>query len=214
MALPKNRRRKIVVHQQTYYWIVNANDGWFDIVIQAESGEGQKIIAQFGFETKNEAGEMYSKHFEMSSYLVRETILYGLRNGFEPEVKKKDMKLFDIWRELDLDIPGKRKTVKLVEKVENRLLTPTSGLSAEEREEVRSFFKETREFLQYNEWFLGFETLLDGLYENEWRLDKGEWTLVKEILRSKNILAKDDWAWVNELQKGEPKRDESFPKEH
>ena len=207
--LPKKRRRIINISNREYHWTVNTNDNWFDLVIQLSSGKGQKVIAQLGFDTRNGNEELFIRHYDISPYLVRKVIFYALQNGYTPESNNKDLRLFDVWLKLDLGIPGKRKTIKLLNTIDKRIANYNiqNEMYDNQLDQVKVIIKETRQFIDHGEWFVGFEIMIENLFELDVKLEDDEIQLIKEILKSKNINWKKELKWISEMEMGKYKSD-------
>ena len=180
------------------------------MIVQSSSGQGQKLIVQFDYDAKNSLGKLFCQYYDITPYLVRKTILHSLKNGFEPGKSKKEMRLHKMWAKLDLEISGKRKTEKLLNDIEKRLSNDSKTWSIHEIEDIRSIIRETRRLIKFNEWYIGFELMLDNFYEIDIKLEKNEMLLVKEILKSKHINLKESWLWIDKMKKGKSKTDDEL----
>jgi hypothetical protein len=94
MARPKNKRgfRSIVVKDNLYRWRLNTNSGLLEINL-AES-HNQRLTVNFGwfdkwlYPTQEEQPPEFSPQVITSGF-VKEAILFGLQNGWEPEEKEE-----------------------------------------------------------------------------------------------------------------------------
>jgi hypothetical protein len=92
MAITKKGARRIVVHGESYRWVVSPDDEpGLGIVVERDAGHGQRLVA-------------WVEHgHTVSPALVRKVILYALSCGWTPSEKKQQM----IFR-LDDKFAGKR----------------------------------------------------------------------------------------------------------
>ena len=91
MALPKKRYRKISVNDKQYYWIASGNDGHIDLIIVSGETSFQKLFAQFDY--KSDFISKTVRQFVITPKIVRQVIIYGLKNGWVPEQKGTDLNL-------------------------------------------------------------------------------------------------------------------------
>lgn len=94
MALPKKGSRNIVVDEVKYRWMGDAakfeGDDFAFLFIELSDDPRQKIKASFSWTKLNAAykkvNHKLSKVFDRPpSFVVRQTILYALENGWKPE---------------------------------------------------------------------------------------------------------------------------------
>ncbi|HAS46895.1 MAG TPA: hypothetical protein DCS93_40795 [Microscillaceae bacterium] len=93
MALPKKGSRSIVVEDIKYRWMGDAanfeGDNFGLLFIEHYDNPRQKIKATFSWTRLNNAykkvGHQLAKAYDNPPpYIVRQTILYGLKNGWKP----------------------------------------------------------------------------------------------------------------------------------
>lgn len=95
MAFPKKGLRKITVNGVEYSWIAKGNDGWLDLYLMKGNKDRQRLHATFGYGHKlsnvrlasGEFREQYQQQFKITPAIVRAVILYGMKNGWDPDAK-------------------------------------------------------------------------------------------------------------------------------
>lgn len=93
MAFPKNISRTIVVENIKYNWVASGNDNIINLIISLEENSGQKLLMSFEYlQTDNQ------KLFEtkITPKTVEKAIKYGIRQGWKPELKQKDLNLYTV----------------------------------------------------------------------------------------------------------------------
>lgn len=97
MALPKKGTRKITVDGVHYRWIgfiqsrklKMPNEQFDDLIIELAENAGEKILAQFTFEHIKAHYQKVGKHLQtfdkFPPYVVRQTILLALKDGWRPD---------------------------------------------------------------------------------------------------------------------------------
>lgn len=83
MALNKKNSRPIAVDGQDFRWSFFENSGWNDLTVQSANGAGGKLVAQFGWEAQDDSKLPY---LPMTPALVAEAIIFGLGNGWNPDI--------------------------------------------------------------------------------------------------------------------------------
>jgi hypothetical protein len=68
-----------------------------------------------------------------------------------------------------------------------------------EKQAVEKFIADTEEYIEYNEWGLGLETLLENLYEISFSLDEKAIQLAKEALQACEFDL-EKWKFIDELK--------------
>ena len=83
MSMSKKGSRPISVDGTDYRWSFFENSGWNDVLVQVAHGRGRKLHVHVEWEQvpaqPNMPGPLITPAF------VREAILTGLRDGWEPE---------------------------------------------------------------------------------------------------------------------------------
>jgi hypothetical protein len=197
MSLPKKGSRKINVENVTYLWIAKGNFEWINLTI-APSENGQKIKAIFDFDTEYKESNAFNNPFIITPYVTREVILFAIKNGYSPNGKPTEMNLGNLTKVLKLDLSGAKKTKKLIQSIEKRI--SSNKVNSTEKEQIQAILKDTKEFIQHGEWFVGFEIMVTNLYEIYFKIEKEELILMKEIFQKAKVDWKKDWAWIEELK--------------
>ncbi len=107
----KKGKRTIVVENRKYYWSATGNDGYINLWIAAEVAGSPKLQCYFGYHQDEAAyehagmeGTALSTQFVVTPYIVREAILYGLANGWDPSIVGKDLNLRHLDDKIDMRI--------------------------------------------------------------------------------------------------------------
>jgi len=98
-----------------------------------------------------------------------------------------------------LDLSGAKKTKKLIQSIENRI--SLNKINPSEKKEVQYILKETKEFVQHGEWFVGFEIMVSNLDEMNFKIEENELILMKEIFQKAKVDWSKDWKWIENLKK-------------
>jgi hypothetical protein len=177
MALPKKGSRNIIVDDHSYRWIATKNDSAITLTVASSEFNGQTMLACFDLFTKKLDEDRY---FIITPYIVRQTILYGLKNGWEPLKPGGQVHLKNITEKLDTSSTGSRKTKKLI-----KLLRAKNSSEEIKNEILELDLLKCEEFLRYGEWFVGLEILLESeLAEMNFKLTDEMFTLIDEIIRA------------------------------
>ena len=105
MALPKIGSRKINVDGFQYTWIASGNDGWIDLIVCSSKGQGQKLLAQFDYESFHlvtEESSALKQQFVITPVVVRQVIKYGLASGWTPEKRAPELRLGLLDHKIDI----------------------------------------------------------------------------------------------------------------
>ncbi|KMQ62606.1 hypothetical protein ACM40_10055 [Chryseobacterium sp. BLS98] len=93
MALPKKTSRLIIVENIKYCWIATGNDNIINLIICLQENSGQKLLMNFDY-IQNENQEVIDTQITPS--IVEKAIKYGLKQGWEPNNKQKDLNLCNV----------------------------------------------------------------------------------------------------------------------
>lgn len=102
MALPKKGLRKITVDGFVYGWSATGNDGWIHLTVAPLSCEGQLLTAGFGYHSQKvgetelpNGGYVYHQQQRMmiTPGIVKQVIEYGLKVGWSPKQRQKQLDL-------------------------------------------------------------------------------------------------------------------------
>jgi len=96
MALPKKGSRLLTVEDSNYRWMATGNDGWIDLYIELDGAKGQQLMVKFDYrhrEIKEADGVSPEQQFVVTPNIVRQTIIYGIENGWKPGENGKPLDL-------------------------------------------------------------------------------------------------------------------------
>lgn len=103
---------------------------------------------------------------------------------------------------------GKLYTVEIIDHLDaichsasDRMVTDTST----EKEYLAFLVREAREYVVYNEWFVGLELILVQLYEIDYKLDAHYIELAHKAIDLVAVSypqVRKQYAWLDELKKG------------
>jgi len=99
MGLPKHGTRRIVVDGHRFRWC-EASTEPFSLLVQSESGEGQRLAVTLPWEDPNAYNKCPSR--PLFPGWVAECVRAALARGFTPSVKKADLVI-----SLDELLPGR-----------------------------------------------------------------------------------------------------------
>ncbi len=98
---------------------------------------------------------------------------------------------------------AKKKTIELVKHVgylsEGATDRVIEAFGLTEKQLVHKFIADTKEYIEYNEWGVGLENLLENLYEISFPLDEKTLLLAKEALRECGMNL-ERWKFIEELK--------------
>ncbi len=94
MGLPKKGSRKIIVGEITYHYLISGNDGTIDLIIERFDHNSQRLITTFSYFNREGAIQITPK-------IVKQTIHYGIKNGWTPNQKGKEIRLNGIEDKLE-----------------------------------------------------------------------------------------------------------------
>lgn len=107
MAIPRKGSRKISVGGYQYLWMATGNDGWIDLIVCISSGEGQKLKAQFNYHSVHlpvENAFRLTQKLNITPFIVKQVIIYGLNLGWTPGKKDSDLNLGFLDDKIDMTI--------------------------------------------------------------------------------------------------------------
>jgi hypothetical protein len=91
----KTSRRQIAIDGRRYRWQVSPDDGFIALVVQAESGRGQRLWVSFHYGDDRvllaDGSSGSAGHRLILPQVVRLAILEGLRQGWDPMVAKPSL---------------------------------------------------------------------------------------------------------------------------
>ncbi|MCP5031606.1 MAG: hypothetical protein GY939_07350 [Actinomycetia bacterium] len=96
MALSRKKSRQIVVEGISYRWAVSMDSGYDVVVVQHDSGTGQRLEAQTSLWRR--PGE----HRRITPAGVSALITYALTNGWVPDSLGPPMRVQDIDKQVEL----------------------------------------------------------------------------------------------------------------
>lgn len=101
MSINKKNSRQIIVAGVKYRWVFSENSGWNDVTIQAASGKGSKLVAQFPWNKINseyvidisQEDQIVPPPYDIiTPSTVEKLIEFGLGNGWDTNSGKKPFK--------------------------------------------------------------------------------------------------------------------------
>lgn len=112
MGLPKKRSRKIVVDTISYRYIITGNDDYIDLIIEQEDVQGQRMTVSFKYHSAKMVEELESgekivsltQRNQITPSVVKQTIQFGLENGWTPAQKGKEIRTNFIDNEIELNL--------------------------------------------------------------------------------------------------------------
>lgn len=91
---------------------------------------------------------------------------------------------------------------KAIAFVESIAVLAESSTNPEEKRYLEYQVKEARHFIEYNEWYVGFEILTDNLYDIGYKMDASLIDSAKEIyLETDPSRSEETLWWLDELRK-------------
>lgn len=105
MALPQKRLRRITVNGTRYGWVASMNSGWIDLVISPLDNKGQRLSAAFHFYYVQEEGKPLEHVFHVTPSIVKQVIEYGLKNGWQPDKRGKELAAGYMDDRIDMGLP-------------------------------------------------------------------------------------------------------------
>lgn len=86
MGLARKGSRSLHVKGRDYRWVVSPDDGYMVIVVEAASGEGQRMHAEIEYrDVTREDGRIVGQKANVSPGVVRRAIVHALAEGWQPE---------------------------------------------------------------------------------------------------------------------------------
>ena len=92
-----------------------------------------------------------------------------------------------------------KKAIAFIDQID---LLAKASVDPEEKRYLEHEIKEARHFIEYNEWYVGFEILTDNLYEIGYKMDAALIDAAKDIfLKADPAQSEETLWWLNELRK-------------
>nr|WP_321237059.1 hypothetical protein [uncultured Psychroserpens sp.] len=206
MSFPKKKSRKITVNNHKYLWIAKGKLGynkWIDLSIISAENNGQKLFAQFSYDTTNTTS--YEFPNPLTPFIVRQTILYGLKKGYNPEKKGSDLNLGNLSNKIDLKVSGQENTQRLIKKIESLSIAQFAyGAKGNNetaiRNSVQKILKDCNAYIIKEKWFLGLKIMIENLHKIKFKINIEILNLIKQIFDNENIDWKKDFYWINEFE--------------
>ncbi len=112
VAFSKKKKRRITVDGQEYEWVASGDDGWINLRVMVDIQGGQHLVCYFDYHqdrTRHEDGSVsLSCQFVVTSYIVRQTIEYGLAHGWRPLERGAELRLGHLDNKIDLRLNKNR----------------------------------------------------------------------------------------------------------
>ena len=96
MTLPKKGSRIISIGDFQYRWMASGNDGWIDLYVELDGGQGQGLAAKFDYHHEKyhfEKSIRLKQQFSLTPDIVKQTIELGKKLGWQPDEKGKALNL-------------------------------------------------------------------------------------------------------------------------
>jgi len=87
MTLPRKGTRTIQIEESCYRFKVTGNDMIIDVVVEKENSRGQKLTSTFEYHNETENGEMKKQERVVTPVVIKQLVLLGLKNGWNPVAK-------------------------------------------------------------------------------------------------------------------------------
>lgn len=100
---------------------------------------------------------------------------------------------------MNLEVSGASKTKELITLIENRIKLKV--FETEQLKDVQDIINETKSFIEYGEWFIGFEIMVTNLDELNIKITEAELDLMKGIFKKANVDYTEEWGWIEEMKK-------------
>lgn len=208
MAFPKKKSRKITVDNHNYLWIARGkawNNEWIDLSIMSAEVNGQKLFAQYNYNTIDVNSNKYETPFIITPFIVRKTIIYGLENGYTPKQSGSNLNLGNLSNVFDVKVSGQENTRRLLRKVENFSFEQFRYSDKDEqqvryRKNVQNIITEAKNNILNGEWFTVFIMLLKKLHNESYKIDNEILTLIKLIFKNETIDWKIDYYWIETFE--------------
>lgn len=92
-----------------------------------------------------------------------------------------------------------RKAIAFINQID---LLAKASVDPEEKQYLENEVKEARGFIQYNEWYVGFEILTSNLYEISYKMDQELINSARDIfLQTDPAQSEETLWWLDELRK-------------
>lgn len=92
-----------------------------------------------------------------------------------------------------------KKAIAFVNQID---LLAKASVDPEEKSYLEHEVREARHFIEYNEWYVGFEILTSNLHEIGYKMDSSLIDLAKDIfLQADPAQSEETLWWLNELKK-------------
>ena len=92
---------------------------------------------------------------------------------------------------------AKSRVALVIEKLESQLHF-VGSMKEMKTDQVKLFIADAKELIEYNEWRVALENLLENLYEVDYKIDIKTYNLIKEAI-IKNKMNIQDWSFIDEL---------------
>lgn len=205
MAFPKKKSRKIIVDNHKYLWIVNENLDCINLSIMSAEINGQKLFARFNYNTINKKSNKFSNPFIITPFTARQTIMYGLKKGYKPETKQRDLNLGNLSDTIDIKISGQENTRHLLKQIENLSLAQFvySTKSDDEltiRKSVQKIINDCNQNILTKNWLFGLKVMVENLHKMKFKINHETLNLIKQIFDNEKIDWKKDFYWIDEFE--------------
>jgi hypothetical protein len=115
MGLPKKGSRRILINETNYRYIITGNDGYIDLIIEQDDCQGQRLTVSFDYhhekeQKESELGEKYTsltQTNQITPVVVKQSIEYGIDNGWTPNQKGKEIRINFIDDKVKLNLKTK-----------------------------------------------------------------------------------------------------------
>ncbi len=92
-----------------------------------------------------------------------------------------------------------KKAIAFIDQID---LLAKASIDPEEKQYLEHQIKEARHFIEYNEWYVGFEILTDNLHEINYKMDQALIDSARDIfLQADPTQSEETLWWLNELRK-------------
>lgn len=93
----------------------------------------------------------------------------------------------------------KAQVIACVDQIDLLAQACTDGV---QKHDLETGIKEARHFIEYNEWYVGFEILTENLYEIGYKMDNSLIDAAKAVfLKADPAQSKETLGWLDELRK-------------
>lgn len=170
MAIPKKGSRKITVGGREYRWIAREVPEGTRIFIGPTEGNWQTLSAHFD---RVDEWEEPGRAFQLTPFIVKKILEYGLRKGWNPAEGGGTFVLGDVTRTVEGINLGARKSWFILMQWEKEWQALPNG---PEKDELMSLWKDLRGKWPSGLWLEGLVTILHAL-------KKRDYVFSEEIIR-------------------------------